>query len=108
MIVKSIDKLAGMRTGTRLQLFFYIVCGVLDGVIYVLLLPLLRSLVAGDYGASCNQLIVVAILGVVHCLISYLADLRGYFVGINQVHRSIQQRVGDHVARLPLGWFTGE
>lgn len=108
MIVKSIDKLAGMRTGTKLQLFFYIVCGVLDGVIYVLLLPLLRSLVAGDYGASCNQLIVVAILGVVHCLISYLADLRGYFVGINQVHRSIQQRVGDHVARLPLGWFTGE
>ena len=33
MIVKSIDKLAGMRTGTRLPLFFYIVCGVLDGVI---------------------------------------------------------------------------
>ncbi len=108
MIVERIDKLAGMKTGTRLQLLLYVFCGILEGVIYVLLLPLLRSLVAGDYGAALGQLVVVIVLGIVHCSISYLADLRGYFVGIDQVNQSIQRRVGDHVARLPLGWFTGE
>lgn len=108
MIVGRIDKLAGKRTGTRLQLFFYIVCGVVEGIIYFLLLPLLQSLIAGDYEAATGQLAVVVVLGIVHCIISYGADLRGYFVGISQVSQSIQHRVGDHMAKLPLGWFTGE
>ena len=106
MILTRIDELAGVKTGTKLQAVLYVICGLVEGAIYVLLLPLINSVVAGDYQGALLQLGIAAALAVAYCIISFLADNRGYFVGIDKVAQSLQNRIGNHVARLPLGWFT--
>ncbi len=30
----------------------------------------------------------------------------GYMIGDVVILRSIQERLGDHIVKLPLGWFT--
>ncbi|MGI6104883.1 MAG: ABC transporter ATP-binding protein [Raoultibacter sp.] len=108
MILTRIDQLAGMRTGVKLQAILYVLCGLLEGSIYVLLLSIIRFLVVGEYASAGTLLIVSAALAIAYCVVSFLADNRGYFVGIDQVVGSIQKRLGNHIARLPLGWFTKE
>lgn len=106
MILDRIDKLAGIKTGVKLQALLYVFCGILEGAIYVLLLPIIRAVVVGDYSGAMTLLVVAAVLAAAYCIISFFTDNRGYFVGIDQVLQSLQNRLGNHISRLPLGWFT--
>ena len=37
---------------------------------------------------------------------AFFADNRGYCIGIEQICHALQDALGDHIVRLPLGWFT--
>ena len=106
MIVNKIDKLAGRSTGVKAQAVYFAICGVLEGAVYTSLLPLLHALFDGDGHTAFTWSMVAVGLGVVCALANYFAETHGYMIGDVIVLRSIQERLGDHVVKLPLGWFT--
>lgn len=106
MIVKQIDELAGVRTGTRVQAVLYAFCGVLEAGVYASLLPLLQSLLEGAFESAFIWMLVALGFGLASALVNYFVETHGYFIGGKVVLRNIQERLGDHLVRLPLGWFT--
>ena len=108
MITTQIDDLVGRPTGVKTQAFLYVLCGLAEAAVYVALLPLLRSLIAGDYVAAGYLVALAAALALLHSVIGFFADNRGYYIGIEQICHALQDALGDHIVRLPLGWFTKE
>ena len=108
MITTQIDDLVGRPTGVKTQAFLYVLCGLAEAAVYVALLPLLRSLIAGDYVAAGYLVALAAALALLHSVIGFFADNRGYCIGIEQICHALQDALGDHIVRLPLGWFTKE
>ena len=108
MITTQIDDLVGRPTGVKTQAFLYVLCGLAEAAVYVALLPLLRSLIAGVYVAAGYLVALAAALALLHSVIGFFADNRGYYIGIEQICHALQDALGDHIVRLPLGWFTKE
>lgn len=108
MITTQIDDLVGRPTGVKTQAFLYVLCGLAEAAVYVALLPLLRSLIAGDYVTAGYLVALAAALALLHSVIGFFADNRGYCIGIEQICHALQDALGDHIVRLPLGWFTKE
>ena len=78
--------------------------GILLGVGFALLVPLLRAVFDADYGAAWAWL--GAMIGVltVYAVLRYRTQMSGYRAAIG-LAESLFLRLGDHIARLPLGWF---
>ena len=81
--------------------------GVLCGLTIVTLVPIVTRLLGGDTHAAAQWLIALAI-GVVACwALRRTVEKAGVRVGIAVLQRG-RHRLGDHVARLPVGWFTAQ
>lgn len=106
MITDRVDRLAGRRTGIKAQAAYFVLCGILEGGVYAMLLPLLQALFDADGDAALRWSLALVALGVVCALANYLSETHGYMIGDVVIVRSIQERLGDHIVRLPLGWFT--
>jgi ATP-binding cassette subfamily B protein len=79
--------------------------GLLGGLTTVLLVPILLRLLAGDVRGAAAWLAALA-LGLAACwALRRHVDRAGVAVGVALL-QTARQRVGDHVARLPVGWFT--
>ena len=80
---------------------------VLQGVGFVLMVPILRRLLAGDAAGTAGWLAaevgVLAAYGVVH----HRSQMAGYETAV-VVARGLFRRLGDHIATLPLGWFRAD
>ena len=100
MITTQIDDLVGRPTGVKTQAFLYVLCGLAEAAVYVALLPLLRSLIAGDYVAAGYLVALAAALALLHSVIGFFADNRGYYIGIEQICHALQDALGDHIVRL--------
>ena len=90
MITTQIDDLVGRPTGVKTQAFRYVLCGLAEAAVYVALLPLLRSLIAGDYVAAGYLVALAAALALLHSVIGFFADNRGYYIGIEQICHALQ------------------
>ena len=106
MIVDRIDRLAGRPTGIKAQVTYFVVCGVLEGGVYAALLPLLQALYGGDGHGALVWSVVACAAGIACAVANYLSETHGYMIGDVVILRSIQERLGDHIVKLPLGWFT--
>lgn len=106
MIVDRIDKLAGRSTGIKAQVVYFVICGVLEGGVYAALLPLLQALYGGDGHGALVWSVVACAAGIACAVANYLSETHGYMIGDVVILRSIQERLGDHIVKLPLGWFT--
>ena len=51
-------------------------------------------------------LIAFAVAVAVYGILRYCSDLSGFRVGTTLL-RGVYRRLGDHLARLPIGWYTG-
>lgn len=71
MITTQIDDLVGRPTGVKTQAFLYVLCGLAEAAVYVALLPLLRSLIAGDYVAAGYLVALAAALALLHSVIGF-------------------------------------
>jgi ATP-binding cassette subfamily B protein len=81
--------------------------GLLSGLTITALVPVLTRLLAGDTGGA-SLWIVVLLAGVIACWAwRRRVEKAGIGVGI-AVLQGGRHRIGDHVARLPVGWFTPE
>ena len=87
MITTQIDDLVGRPTGVKTQAFLYVLCGLAEAAVYVALLPLLRSLIAGDYVAAGYLVALAAALALLHSVIGFFADNRGYCIAISCAYR---------------------
>lgn len=78
---------------------------VLQGIGFALLVPLLRALLGPDPDAAWPWLAALAGVFALYAVAHADSQMAGYRVGTG-ASRTLHHRLGDHVATLPLGWFT--
>ncbi|GGK92346.1 ABC transporter ATP-binding protein [Planomonospora parontospora subsp. parontospora] len=86
------------------------VTAIAEGLSYALLVPVLRALFGGDPADDPADALpwLTAFGGAVaiYAVLRYLSDLFGFRAGTTLL-RGMYHRLGDHLARLPLGWYGG-
>ncbi|MFI6350410.1 ABC transporter ATP-binding protein [Streptomyces sp. NPDC050560] len=107
-MVRYLDELLDTRgrRHLRLMLAAQAAQGVLQGVGFLLVAPLLAALMEHpvDVGAFVGWLAaIVATVAVHHALLAGSTSL-GYRVGTD-VLTGFHERIGNHLAALPIGWF---
>ncbi|MFI9003032.1 ABC transporter ATP-binding protein [Streptomyces sp. NPDC053541] len=82
-----------------------------EGLSYALLVPVLRALLGSAPGDARPWLAAFGAAVALCAVLRYVADRSGFRVGTTML-RGMYERLGDHLARLPLGWYgagrTGE
>ena len=84
------------------------VMGIIEGCSLFLLIPAITALATGQpvWGMSLNGWLVVLLLAAVASgIIGYYQQFRGYETALNMIE-NLHRKIGDQVARLPLGWFN--
>jgi len=79
--------------------------GLISGLTIATLVPILSRLLAGDARGAAPGLLLLAVGMVVCWAWRRQVEKAGVAVGV-AILQSARQRVGEHVARLPVGWFT--
>ncbi|MGO1591716.1 MAG: ABC transporter transmembrane domain-containing protein [Ancrocorticia sp.] len=94
------------RSRLRWGLVLAVIGGILEGLSLLTLLPLTDALVNGSSGLSFTSwLVVLVVLALLGGVIKYNESMYGYTAAADVV-RSGHLRLGDRLARLPIGWFT--
>ncbi|ASR37601.1 ABC transporter [Prauserella marina] len=78
---------------------------VVEGLSYALLVPVLRALFGSTPGDASPWLIAFGVTVACYAVLRYTSDLSGFRVGTTLLH-GMYHRLGDHLARLPIGWYT--
>ncbi|MFJ2767101.1 ABC transporter ATP-binding protein [Streptomyces sp. NPDC087300] len=78
---------------------------VAEGLSYALLVPMLNALFSDTPDNAWPWLGAFAAAAIGCAVLRYLGDVSGFRVGAT-LSRGLHHRLGDHLARLPLGWFT--
>ncbi|WP_328995913.1 ABC transporter ATP-binding protein/permease [Kribbella sp. NBC_01245] len=76
-----------------------------EGLSYALLVPVLRALFGSTPGDAWPWLIAFGVAVAVYAALRYRSDLSGFRVG-TVLLRGMYHRLGDHLARLPIGWYS--
>ncbi|MFJ9113662.1 ABC transporter ATP-binding protein [Streptomyces sp. NPDC102283] len=84
-----------------------VVCAVLQGVAFALLVPILEALLGSDPDSVWPWLWTLLGVSALYC-VAYYDSLRTGFDAGATLSRMLHNRIGDQVASLPLGWFGPE
>lgn len=79
---------------------------VVEGLSYGLLVPILRALFGDTPAQARPWLVPFGVAVAVYAVLRYLSDLSGFRVGTTLL-RGMYYRIGEHLGRLPLGWYSG-
>ncbi|GAA1825044.1 ABC transporter ATP-binding protein [Actinomadura chokoriensis] len=82
------------------------VTAVAEGLSYALLVPVLRELFGSTPGDAWPWLIAFGAAVAAYAVLRFAADLSGFLAATRLLH-GMYHRLGDHLARLPLGWYGG-
>ncbi|GAA3093354.1 ABC transporter ATP-binding protein [Streptomyces rectiviolaceus] len=77
---------------------------VAEGLSYALLVPVLRALFGTTPDDAWPWLIALGAAFALYAVLRYISDLSGFLVGTSML-RGMYHRLGDHLARLPIGWY---
>ncbi|MGW0252146.1 ABC transporter ATP-binding protein [Nocardia goodfellowii] len=80
---------------------------VLQGLCVLLVVPVLRSLLDGDRDAAITWLTVLAVTTAAAAVVFYAQAMDGQRIA-NDLLLGMHHRIGDHLTRLPLGWFGAD
>lgn len=107
MIRRLLQALGPAAGKLRSLLVMLVVCAVLQGIGFVLLVPLLSALLEGDTATAWRWLGVEAVVVAVYAGAHFAAQLLGYRTAI-AMSEGLFRRLGDQIAQLPIGWFAPE
>ncbi len=102
--ISALVRLAGTGARPRRYLVLVIAYGLAQGLALVSLVAFIDALVRSDWGQARVRAVVLLALAVVSAVLCYLQARAGYAISL-AIMRALQHRIGDHAARLPLGWF---
>ncbi|MGP4955681.1 ABC transporter ATP-binding protein [Pseudomonas helleri] len=107
-MLKPFAQLLGDDTPVlRRYLCMAVAYGLLSGLSLITLVPVLQHLLANDVRGA-GLWLGLTLAGVVVCWAwRRQVDKAGVAVGV-AILQGARQRIGDHVASLPLGWFTAQ
>lgn len=107
MIVRRLARLLGPDNGILVRRYLLLMLAgcTVQGLTFVLVVPILRALLAGDAGRAFAWLPALVFGTVVSWGLNYVGTLAGFQVAIRLLE-TLRQHIGDHVFVLPLGWFT--
>ncbi|MBG0826626.1 ABC transporter ATP-binding protein [Planomonospora sp. ID67723] len=83
------------------------VTAIAEGLSYALLVPVLRALLGGAPADAGPWLIAFGAAVAVYAALRYTSDLSGMRVGTTLL-RGMYHRLGEHLARLPIGWYSAD
>ncbi|WP_433004412.1 ABC transporter ATP-binding protein [Kribbella sp. CA-294648] len=89
----------------RRTLALMTVTAVAEGLSYALLVPVLRELLGPRPADVWPWLVAFAAAVVLYAGLRYRSDVSGFRVGTTLL-RGMYHRLGDHLARLPIGWYN--
>ncbi|MDG4765898.1 ABC transporter ATP-binding protein [Solwaraspora sp. WMMD406] len=89
------------------ELVFIVTTAVLQGIAFLLLVPLLRALFAADTAAAGTWLIAVTVVGVGYMLTTWFASQIGMKAS-SALLDSLLTRLGDRLVELPVAWFGAD
>jgi ATP-binding cassette subfamily B protein len=98
---------AGARRLLITELAFIVATAVLQGVAFLLLVPMLRALFLGDAPAARSWLIALAAVGVVYTAAYWFASQIGMRASTALLD-SLLTRLGDRLVQLPVAWFGAD
>lgn len=101
-MIRQLRALLGSDVNTAL--LYAVVAAVLQGIAFVLLVPILRALF-GNPSDAWPWLGALLVAGIAYGVVFFRGALAGYDVG-GGLLRTLHHRLGDHMSVLPLGWFT--
>jgi ATP-binding cassette, subfamily B, bacterial IrtB/YbtQ len=78
---------------------------VVEGLSYALLVPVLRALFGSTPADAWPWLIAFGAAVLVYAVLRYISNLSGFRVGTTLL-RGMYHRLGDHLARLPISWYS--
>ncbi|WP_232663162.1 ABC transporter ATP-binding protein [Pseudonocardia sp. TRM90224] len=81
------------------------VTAIAEGLSYALLVPVLRALFGSAPADAWPWLVAFGAAVAGYAVLRYVSDLAGMRVGTTLL-RGMYHRLGDHLARLPIGWYT--
>ncbi|OLF11696.1 ABC transporter [Actinophytocola xinjiangensis] len=88
----------------RRTIAWMVAAALAEGLTYALLVPLLATLLGGHPDRAWPWLAAFALAVAAFGLLRHRADLSGFRSGTTLL-RGTYHRLGDHLARLPVGWF---
>ncbi|WP_416960533.1 ABC transporter ATP-binding protein [Streptomyces sp. Agncl-13] len=108
-MIKQLFHVVGpsLRRRLALQLAVLLAYSVLQGVAFVLIVPVLRRLLAGDASDAWPWTWALVGVALATSMAYYVQQMLSFQVALAASHR-LYHRLGDHVSALPLGWFSGE
>ncbi|MEU5868758.1 ABC transporter ATP-binding protein [Nonomuraea sp. NPDC047529] len=81
------------------------ITAVVEGLSYALLVPVLRALLGSTPADAVPWLVAFGSAVALYAVLRYISDLSGMRVGTTML-RGMYHRLGEHLARLPLGWYN--
>ena len=81
-----------------------VIIAVLQGIAFLLLVPLLRALFDGDLAVAEGWLLVMCVVGVAYALVYWVVSRLGIRAS-TAVLESLLTRLGDRLVDLPVAWF---
>ena len=97
------------RRHLRVMLAAQAAQGVLQGLGYLFVAPLVAALTSPpiDWGRFWTWAGAIAVVVAAHHALLAWSTSLGYVVGTD-VLTSFHERIGNHLAALPIGWFRGD
>ncbi|MFD3685086.1 ABC transporter ATP-binding protein [Nocardiopsis sp. NPDC058631] len=107
MIRAFLHALGPERTGpVRASLALTALVSAVQGVVFALLVPVLDALLGPTPSEAVPWTLLLLSATALYALLRSAGLFLSFRVG-GSISRALHHRLGDHVVRLPLGWFTG-
>ncbi|MEM9359379.1 MAG: ABC transporter ATP-binding protein [Pseudomonadota bacterium] len=105
-MIATLKRIAGPGVASDIgrNISFIVLEAIIAGGAFVLLVPILRSIIRGDNANVWSWWFVLATTLAVYAVLRFNSQVAGYQIAV-RTGEAIFSRLGQHIPRLPLGWF---
>ncbi|WP_407565491.1 ABC transporter ATP-binding protein [Streptomyces sp. 184] len=105
-MIRTLLRVLGLRHARPLRrtVALMLATAIVEGLSYALLVPVLRALFGSSPEDAWPWLTAFGAVFALYGVLRFSSDLAGFRVGV-ELLRGLYHRLGDHLARLPVGWY---